>query len=101
MRWGCDFADMSPHRNQSMAHRGAIGEQKKSPGGNGVAGIQWGQLVLAMWRTLSLSSGGRNKAGGTGTLMMRRTEGLGVELHPCAVPVWGREMDMSLDDKRL
>lgn len=92
---------MSPHRNQSMAHRGAIGEQKKSPGGNGVAGIQWGQLVLAMWRTLSLSSGGRNKAGGTGTLMMRRTEGLGVELHPCAVPVWGREMDMSLDDKRL
>lgn len=50
---------------------------------------------------MSLSSGGRDKAGGTGTWMMRRTERLGAELYPRAVPVWGREMDMCLGDKRL
>lgn len=38
---------MSLQRNQSMAHRRAVGEGETS-GGNGVAGIQWGQLVLAM-----------------------------------------------------
>lgn len=75
------FADVSLHRNQSMAHSRAIMEEKTSPGGNGVAGSRWGELLLSGSRTVVLSSGRRDKTGGAGTWMLRRTEGPGPQLH--------------------
>lgn len=46
------FADVSLHRNQSMAHSRAIMEKKTSPGSHGVAGSQWGELLLSCSRTV-------------------------------------------------
>lgn len=80
---------MSLHRNQSMAHRRAVREEKTSPAGSRVAGTQWEELMLSVWRTVVLSSGAGDKAGGTGTRMMMRTEGPGPQLHPCAMCLCG------------
>lgn len=96
MKWSCEFADMSPHRNQSMAHRGAIGEEKTSPGGSGVAGIQWGSSACHVENCVPSL---RRQGQGWGNWGLDdEAEELGAELHPCAVPVWGRGIDMSLGE---
>lgn len=88
---------MSLHRNQSMAHRGAFGEEK----------IFWWQQGCRNSLGTACASHVKNCV----SLLRRKGQhwdldddgdrGTEAELYPCAVPVWGREMDMCLDQKSL